>query len=302
MRKFSMMLSVFAVLVLVLSACTTPTAEPTTAAVAPTTAAVVEPTALPPFEFQTGCLGTAADAVVDLDCEEITIAVENAYLPFNYISVETGKPGGWDYEAWTEICKRLHCTPVFVEAAWDGMIQAVADGQFDAAGDGITITPDRAEIVDFSTGYINIQQRLLVRLGEDRFTSIEEFVETDLVMGTQTATTNYETAVEYLPEDRVQAFEQFPFAVQALIAGDVDAVIIDEVVGMGYMGENADAVELIGPAISSDELGFIYPKGSKLTALVDQAINAMKADGFLSALNVRYFGPDFDITYDDIAE
>jgi len=36
--------------------------------------------------------------------------------------------------------------------------------------------------------------------------------------------------------------------------------------------------------------------------LVDQAINAMKADGFLSALNVRYFGPDFDITYDDIAE
>ena len=71
-------------------------------------------------------------------------------------------------------------------------------------------------------------------------------------MGTQTATTNYETAVEYLPEDRVQAFEQFPFAVQALIAGDVDAVIIDEVVGMGYMGENADAVELIGPAISSD--------------------------------------------------
>ena len=302
MRKFSIRFSLFVVLVLVLSACTAPTAEPTTAPVAPTTAAVVQPTALSEFELPTGCLGTAADAIADLDCEEITIAVENAYLPFNYISVETGKPGGWDYEAWTEICTRLHCTPVFVEAAWDGMIQAVADGQFDAAGDGITITPDRAEIVDFSTGYINIQQRLLVRLGEDRFTSIEEFVETDLVMGTQTATTNYETAVEYLPEDRVQAFEQFPFAVQALIAGDVDAVIIDEVVGMGYMGENADAVELIGPAISSDELGFIYPKGSKLTALVDQAINAMKADGFLSALNVRYFGPDFDITYDDIAE
>jgi len=305
MRKFSMILSVFTVLVLALSACTAPTAAPTAApteAVVPTTAAVVEPTALPPFELPTGCLGTAADAIVDLDCEEITIAVENAYLPFNYISVETGKPGGWDYEAWTEICTRLHCTPVFVEAAWDGMIQAVADGQFDAAGDGITITPDRAEIVDFSTGYINIQQRLLVRLGENRFTSMEEFVKTDLVLGTQTSTTNYETAVEYLPEDRIQAFEQFPFAVQALIAGDVDAVIIDEVVGMGYMGENADAVELIGPAISSDELGFIYPKGSKLTALVDQAINAMKADGFLSALNVRYFGPDFDITYDDIAE
>ena len=81
-----------------------------------------------------------------------------------------------------------------MEAGWDGMIQAVADGQYDAAADGITITPDRAEVVDFSDGYINIQQRLLVRKGEDRFASIEDFVNTDLVMGTQTATTNYETA------------------------------------------------------------------------------------------------------------
>jgi polar amino acid transport system substrate-binding protein len=44
------------------------------------------------------------------------------------------------------------------------MIQAVADGQFDAAADGITITEDRAEIVDFSIGYIALDQRLLVRI------------------------------------------------------------------------------------------------------------------------------------------
>ena len=86
-----------------------------------------------------GCLGTAADAIVDLDCREVTIAIENAYLPFNYVDAETGEPGGWDYDAWNEICVRLHCTPVYVEAAWEGMIQAVADGQFDAAADGIKI-------------------------------------------------------------------------------------------------------------------------------------------------------------------
>ncbi|MBW6474157.1 MAG: ABC transporter substrate-binding protein [Anaerolineaceae bacterium] len=247
-----------------------------------------------------GCLGSADTAVVDLNCQEITIAVENAYLPFNYISIETGEPGGWDYDAWEEICTRLHCTPVFVEAAWDGMIQAVSDGQFDAAGDGITITPARAEVVDFSIGYINIQQRLLVRKGETRFDSIEAFAASDLVMGTQTNTTNYETATEYLSEDRIKAFEQFPFAVQALLSGDVDAVIIDEVVGMGYMGENAENLDLIGPAISSDELGFIFPLGSDLVDPVNQAIQSMMADGFLSELNVRYFGPAFDITYDDI--
>ncbi len=302
MRKMFSIIALLVALTMVLTACATPAVTEPTAVMEEPTAVMEEPTALPAVDLPQGCLGTAADAVVDLDCREITIAVENAYLPFNYISIETGEPGGWDYEAVNEICTRLHCTPVYVEAGWDGMIQAVSDGQFDVAADGITINADRAEVVDFSQGYINIQQRLLVRKGEDRFSSIEEFVNTDLEMGTQTATTNYETAATYLPEDRIQAFEQFAFAVQALIAGDVDAVIIDEVVGMGYMGENAADVELIGPSISSDELGFIFPKGSDLVVPFDQAISAMKSDGFLSALNVKYFGPDFDITYDDIAE
>ncbi|HET91261.1 MAG TPA: amino acid ABC transporter substrate-binding protein [Chloroflexi bacterium] len=248
-----------------------------------------------------GCLGTAADALVDLDCREVRIAVENAYLPFNYIDPDTGEPAGWDYDAWNAICTRLHCKPVYVEAAWEGMIQAVADGQFDAAADGITITSDRAEIVDFSTGYINIDQRLLVRIDETRIESINDIVSNpDLKLGTQTGTTNYETATQYLPEDRIQAFEQFPFAVQALIAGDVDAVIIDEVAGQGYLGENADLLKLVGPSMSSDQLGFIFPKGSDLVASVNQAINAMKADGTLEEMNTLYFGPSFTITYDDL--
>ncbi len=248
-----------------------------------------------------GCLGTAKDAIVDLDCREIKIAVENAYLPFNYISATTGEAGGWDYDAWNDICTRLHCTPVFVESAWDGMIQAVADGQYDAGADGVTYTEDRAQQVDFSIGYQQIQQRLLVRIGEDRFSSIEDIVANEeFKLGTQVSTTNYETAAKYLPEDRIQAFETFPFAVQALLAGDLDAIIIDEVVGLGYQGTNADQLELIGDSISSDELGFIYPKGSDLKEPVDLALQAMIDDGTLAALQVKYFGPDFNITYDDI--
>ncbi|MBN1810667.1 MAG: transporter substrate-binding domain-containing protein [Anaerolineae bacterium] len=247
------------------------------------------------------CLGTAKDAIVDLKCREVTIAVENAYLPFNYIDPDTGKADGWDYDVWDEICTRLHCKPVYTEAAWEGMIQAVADGQFDAAADGITITDERAEIVDFSDGYINIEQRLLVRIDEDRINSIEDIVNDEgLKLGTQTGTTNYETATTFLPEERIEAFEQFPFAVQALIAGDIDAVIIDEVAGQGYMGENADALKLVGPSMSSDQLGFIYPKGSDLVDPVNQALAAMKADGTLAEINLVYFGPDFTITYDDL--
>jgi ABC-type amino acid transport substrate-binding protein len=241
-------------------------------------------------------------AMYDLDGQEVTIAIENAYLPFNYISLETGEPGGWDYDVWDEICARLNCVPVYVEAGWDGMIQAVADGQFDAAADGITITEARAEIVDYSMGYVNIEQRLLVRLGDNRFDGIDAFTAGDFIMATQTGTTNYETAIQYLPEDRIQAFEQFSFAVQALIAGDVDAVIIDETSGLGYLGENADELELIGDSISSDQLGFIFPLGSELVEPVDYAIQSMMDDGFLQGVNALYFGPDFDITYDDIGD
>jgi polar amino acid transport system substrate-binding protein len=248
-----------------------------------------------------GCLSWGKDYLVDLECREITIAIENAYLPFNYILIETGEPGGWDYDVWDEICRRLHCTPKYTEAAWEGMIQAVADAQFDAAADGITITSDRAEIVDFSMGYIAVEQRLLVRKGESRFTSIEELAANEaLTIGTQTGTTNYETAVKFLPETRIRAFEQFPFAVGALIAEEVDAVIIDETAGQGYKGESADQLDLIGPSISSDQLGFIYPKGSDLVGPVDQALQSMMSDGFLTEINKKYFGPDFDLTYDDI--
>ncbi len=232
---------------------------------------------------------------------EVRIAIENAYLPFNYIDPTTKEPTGWDYEVWDEICVRINCTPVYVEASWEGMIQAVSDGQFDAAADGITITEERAEIVDFSIGYINLDQRLLVRIDDDRIESIEDIVNDEsLKLGTQTGTTNYETASTYLPVDRIQAFEQFPFAVQALIAGDVDAVIIDEVAGQGYLGENADELKLIGPSLSSDSLGFIYPKGSDLVEPVNEALKAMMEDGFLEALNTKYFGAAFTITYDDL--
>ncbi|NPV57085.1 MAG: amino acid ABC transporter substrate-binding protein [Anaerolineae bacterium] len=248
-----------------------------------------------------GCLGDPDAIIVDLECQEIEFAVENAYLPFNYISLEGGEPGGWDYETFNEICRRLNCTPVYVESAWDTMIQSVADGQFDMAGDGITITEARDEIVDFSIGYIQINQRLLVRKGETRFDSIEAFAaDESLVMGTQINTTNYETATGYLPEERIKGFEQFPFAVQALLSEDVDAVIIDEVVGLGYQGENADELDLIGPSISSDELGFAFPNGSELVDPINQALQSMMDDGTLNELNMKYFGPGFNITYDDI--
>lgn len=252
-------------------------------------------------EAPAGAESGEASALPDLGGREITVAVENAYLPFNYIDPATGEPAGWDYDAIRAICDLLNCKPVFTEAAWEGMIQAVADGQYDMAADGITITDERAEIVDFSDGYINIDQRFLARIDEDRFDSIQAFIDNpELILGTQTGTTNFETASGILPADRIQAFEQFPFAVQALIAGDIDAVIIDETAGLGYQGANADALKLVGDSLSSDQLGFIFPKGSDLVAAFNAAMVQLQANGTMATLAEKYFTDAFTITYDDL--
>jgi polar amino acid transport system substrate-binding protein len=240
-----------------------------------------------------GSSTSAASTLPDLGGKTVTVAVENAYVPFNYINKDTKVAEGWDYDTWREICKRLNCVVSFKQAAWEGMIQAVADGQYDAAADGITITADRAKVVDFSTGYIKVAQRLLVKKGETRFASLADFKSGKFVVGTQTGTTNYDTAVAEYGKGRVKAFEQFPFAVQALINGDVDAVIMDDTAGEGYAGADPGKVQLLTGEIKSDELGFIFKKGSDLVDSVNKALAAMTADGSLTKLNSKYFNTSF---------
>jgi polar amino acid transport system substrate-binding protein len=237
----------------------------------------------------------------DLEGRTVTVAVENAYLPFNYIDPATNEPAGWDYDAWNAICESLNCEVDFQEAAWEGMIQAVADGQYDAAADGITITEERQQQVDFSDGYIQVDQRLLVRTEESRITSADDITnDTSLKIGTQTGTTNFETASELWGEGRIQAFEQFPFAVQALINGDVDVVIMDETAGQGYVGANSPDLKLVGEPLQSDELGFIFPKGSDLVEPVNQALAALEEDGTLAELAEKYFSEEFRPTQEAV--
>lgn len=229
----------------------------------------------------------------DLGGQTITVAVENAYPPFNMLG-EDGQGMGWDYDTVNEICARLNCTPEFVETAWEGMILSVAQGQFDMAGDGITITTERREQVAFSVPYITLSQVLLTRLAEDRFASIEEFVANpDLTVATQTGTTNYLAAAQQLGgEERILGFETFGLAVQALIAGDVDAVIVDNIVALGYLSENSETIQITGePFNAGEQLGFIFPLDSELTRAVNLALANMSRDGTLATLNARWFEP-----------
>ncbi len=228
----------------------------------------------------------------DLGGRTVTVAVENAYPPFNTLNPETGEPEGWDYDTLGEICARLNCVPEYIETSWEGLIVAVSNGEFDMAADGITITEERAEIVDYSDGYIDVIQRMMVRLNEDRFVGAEDFVAGDFIIGVQVATTNYIAASELLggEEERIVGYGEFGLAVQALITGDVDAVVIDDVAGQGYTGLNADKIKLLPDDLIKQQLGFIYPQGSELVEAFNIALDSMRADGSLAAINAKWLG------------
>ena len=231
----------------------------------------------------------------DLGGRTVVAVTENAYTPLNFVDPLTGEAVGWEYEATEEICRRLNCAVDWQLASWDTMIAAVQNGQFEVGMDGITITDERKEQVDFSDPYMVSQQFMLVRADEDRFTTPEEFAaDPDLLVGSQSGTTNFYVAVyDILDGDeanpRIKLFENFGAAVQALITGDVDMVLMDAASSRGYIGANPDELKVVGDALGTEEFGYIFIPGSDLVAPFNAALDTMQEDGFLEQLNNRWF-------------
>ena len=67
---------------------------------------------------------------------------------------------------------------------------------------------------------------------------------------------------------------------QALLAGDVDMVLMDAASGRGYIGANPDKLKIVGDALGTEDFGFIFKPGSDLVAPFNAAIATMKEDGF----------------------
>jgi polar amino acid transport system substrate-binding protein len=214
------------------------------------------------------------------------VAVENAYPPFNQIDEATNEGIGWDYDTVREICKRLNCVPEFTQAAWDGIFPAMQAGEFDMLADGVTITEERDKIVDFSIPYVTIGQTLLVRADETR-TLDEIKADPNALVSTQIGTTNEIVAKEHFPQ-KVKSYEDFPAAVLAVISGDVDGCVIDNVSALGFMRENEGKLKIQGQLTSDEQLGFVFPPGSELRAAVDAALQSMITDGTLDELNKKW--------------
>lgn len=236
-----------------------------------------------------------ADLLPDLKGRTVIAVTENAYTPLNFADLKTGEGIGWEYDAFNEIARRLNLAVEWKLASWDTMIQGVQQGLYDVGMDGISITDDRKQQVDFSVPYMVSQQFMLVRADESRFASAADLGKGDFLIGAQSGTTNFYTALEVTgtdeqnPSPRIKLFDTFGATVAALKSGDVDAVFMDNASAAGYMGASPDSFKIAGDPIGHDEFGFIFKPGSDLVAPVNAAIASMKDDGTLDALNKKWF-------------
>jgi len=239
--------------------------------------------------------GTAAAGLPDLKGRVVKAVTENAYTPLNFVDPKTGKAVGWEYDAVNEIGKRLNAKIEWNVSSWDTMIQAVRGGQFDVGMDGITINDERKAQVDFSDSYLTSQQFMLVRDNETRFADEKAFAaDKKLLIGAQAGTTNFYVAVYNVLDGneknpRIKLFETFGASVQALLAGDVDMVLLDKASSQGYIGANQGKLKLIGGPLGTEDFGFIFTPQSDLRAPFNAALKTMKDDGTLDALSQKWF-------------
>ena len=172
---------------------------------------------------------------------------------------------------------------------------APGDKAFDLFMNQVSIKADRAEAVDFSHGYYNAAQGIVTIEGSTiaGATSIADLKGAKL--GTQIGTTSYDAILNVIAPDQEPAvFNTMDEAVAALQAGQIDGVVADVPTTFYMRDAQLDGGVIIGQLKGTDDgaeqFGVVLQKGSPLTACVNTAIDALKADGTLDALLLKWIG------------
>jgi polar amino acid transport system substrate-binding protein len=158
----------------------------------------------------------------------------------------------------------------------------------------ISINPERAEAVDFSTPYFDSNQSLvaLADTPTAAATSIAELQDKKLgaAVGT-TSLTFIENVIQ--PTGGAQVFNDNATLVQALQNGQIDGLVADIYSAIYMQGVQLTGAVIVGTFSSDqqvDRMGMVFEKGSTLTPCVDQAIAVITSDGTLQSIYDTYIG------------
>lgn len=263
------MLMMLAVVLLVIAACAAPAAPAAPAAATEAPAANAPAAELPVVK-----VGTNAE-----------------YQPFEYVD-ESGALVGFDIDIMNEIASRAGFTPEFVNTKWDGIFVALASGEFDTVISAVTITPERLETVDFSDSYFNAGQGIAVQADNDAITGPDSLA-AGMKVGVQTGTTG-DIWLTDNTEVEVNRFDENPLAVQALAAGDVDAVVADFPTLADILKSNPELnLKMVGEPFTEELYGIAIRKDqAELVASINAALASIKEDGTYDTLLDKWFGAE----------
>ncbi|GFM37924.1 transporter substrate-binding domain-containing protein [Desulfovibrio psychrotolerans] len=217
---------------------------------------------------------------------KLIVAHDTNFKPFEY--KEGDEYVGFDIDMWKEIAKRLNLEFTFQPMDFNGIIPGLQAGSIDAAVAGITIKPERQEVVDFSDGYYDSGLSLLVKADNTAVNGIEDLK--DATIATKLATSSVDFAYTFAKKEKVKLFPNNDGMFMELLSGGADAVIFDMPVVMDFASKYEGQVKVVGPTYQGQAYGIGFPKGSKLVPDVNKALADMKADGTYEQMYIKWFG------------
>jgi len=232
-----------------------------------------------------------ASAPAPAPAKVYVVGTDAAYAPFESQN-EKAEIVGFDIEVVQAIAKKAGIEVKFVNTPWEGIFNALAQGDRDMVVSAVTITDERKQTMDFSAPYFDAQQLIAVKESSKvaRFADLKR-----LKVGVQTGTTGDEAVSKLLGKTsaNIKRFESTPLALKELEAGGVDAVVADNGVIVHYVANNPGGKfkTVSDKEFVPEQYGIAIKKGNtELVEKINKGLTEIKADGTYNTIYTKYFG------------
>ena len=214
------------------------------------------------------------------------MATNAEFPPYEYHQGD--KIVGIDVEICQAIADDLGKDLVIEDMAFDSVITSVYTGKADLGVAGLTITEDRLKNINFSTPYATAAQVIIV-LDDSEISSPDDLI--GKTIGVQLGTTG-DIYAEDIEDATLERYNKGFEAVQALLQGKIDAVIIDNEPAKVYVSQN-EGLKIVDEAFTYEEYAIAIAKNNtELLDEVNSAIAKLKESGKLDEIVNKYISAD----------
>ena len=199
----------------------------------------------------------------------LTMSTNAAFPPYE-MTTDDGGFEGIDVEVAQALAEKLNLELEILDMDFDAALLAVQEGKSDIVMAGVTVDEDHLLVMNFTNSYANGVQSIIVPEGSDITTN-------DLsgkTIGTQRGTTGWQYCSDDYGDEAVIAYDDGITAVQALLNGQVDCVVIDNAPAQSFVEANA-GLKILDTEYANEDYAIGVNKSN--TALLD-ALNAALAE------------------------